>query len=115
MLEGKTSSIILAGSGVLWVSCLIYQTTLFLLSSQSIERLRFLRYPTCDIVAGMMGRSCCEEENGEKSYWVSRRVCRLCTGIVSKDTSVCSMHMFLGKCLGSSLFLLHVLYIDDPH
>ena len=29
VLEGKTSSIILAGSGILWVSCLIYQQQRF--------------------------------------------------------------------------------------
>lgn len=84
MLEGKTSSIVPAGSGVLWVSCLIYQQQRFSFVINKIERLRVLRYPTCDTVAGMMGQSCCVEENGEKLIRWADVYVRLCTGIVSE-------------------------------
>jgi hypothetical protein len=98
VLEGKTSSIILAGSGVLWVSCLIYQQQRFSFVINKIERLRFLRYPTCDTVAGMMGRPCCVCEGGWRKKFIlggQTWYAGLCTVIVSGV--VCLMHMSLSK------------------
>jgi hypothetical protein len=119
VLEGKTSSVILAGSGVLWVSCLIYQQQRFSFVINKNWAFTLFHDTRLAILWQEWWVDLVCVENWKKVIgWTDV----LCSSVYwycfEVATFVCLMHMFLTKTCFLNVFLSMLLHraamLEDP-